>query len=81
MRLKTISIAGICLFLSGCGILTPKIEYRTIKPEPQWMADCGYADRGGETLGHYKDWGIAQTELLEKCNERQAAEREAYSGQ
>lgn len=63
----------------GCGILTPKIEYRTIKPDAQWMADCGYAVRGGETLGDYKDWAFSQTELLEKCNANQAAEREAYS--
>lgn len=42
------------------------------------MADCGWSVRGGETLGHYKDWAFAQSELLEKCNERQAAEREEY---
>lgn len=54
------------------------MEYRTIKPDAQYMADCGWSVRGGETLGHYKDWGIAQSKLLEKCNERQAAEREEY---
>jgi len=50
-----------------------------IKPDPGWMSDCGYADRGGETLGHYKDWALSQTELLEKCNADQSAERNFYS--
>jgi hypothetical protein len=50
----------------------------TIKPEAQWMADCGYSKRGGESLGDYKDWAFAQTELLEKCNAYQEAERSAY---
>ena len=42
------------------------------------MADCGWTERGGETLGHYKDWAFAQSEILEKCNAWQAAERKLY---
>jgi len=78
MLARNILIAALWLSLSGCATQT-ETKIVKIKPEPRMMADCGWSKRGGETLGHYKDWGIAQSKLLEKCNAAQKAERQLYS--
>lgn len=58
-----------------------KTQTVTIKPEPQWMADCGMPVRDGETLGSYYRWSFKLYQTLEECNAAQAAEREFYDTQ
>ena len=77
MPARNILIVALWLSLSGCATQT-ETQIVKIKPEPRMMADCGWAERGGETLGAYKDWAFAQSEILEKCNAWQAAERKLY---
>ena len=77
MPARNILIVALWLSLSGCATQN-ETRIVKIKPEPRMMADCGWAERGGETLGDYKDWAFSQSRLLEVCNERQRAERNIY---
>lgn len=56
-----------------------KTQTITVKPDPQWMADCGMPARGGETLGDYFYWSFDLYQALTECNERQRAERSFYN--